>query len=90
MLLWLLVSLVLLSSVAWGFLHWFIVSRIDDLRPRLERLASRAMGARVTAERIEAVSNGLIPVITLHGVTVRPNAPDGENSAETTDRKSVV
>lgn len=85
MLLWLLVSLVLLSSVAWGFLHWFIVPRIDDLRPRLERLASRAMGARVTAERIEAVSNGLIPVITLHGVTVRPNAPDGENSADGAD-----
>ena len=70
-LLWLLVSLVLLASVSWGLVHWFIVPRIDDLRPRFEQLASRALGAKVAAGRIEAVSNGLIPVITLHDVTVQ-------------------
>ena len=48
------------------------------------------MGAKVTAGRIEAVSNGLIPVIILHGVTVRPNAPDGENSADGADGEAEL
>ena len=71
MALWLFLALALAVALAWAALHWFIVPRIDDLRPRLQALASQALGAQVTVDRIEAVSNGLIPVITLHDLRVQ-------------------
>ncbi|MDO4718883.1 MAG: hypothetical protein Q4B08_15150, partial [Propionibacteriaceae bacterium] len=69
--LWLMVALALLAMLAWGVLHWAIVPRIDDFRPRLERLATRALGAPVTVGRIEAVANGLVPAVALHDLAVQ-------------------
>ncbi|MDR0478702.1 MAG: TIGR02099 family protein, partial [Burkholderiaceae bacterium] len=63
-------ALLLLAALAWGVLHWAIVPRIDQLRPRLERLATRWVGAPVSIGAISAESNGLTPVIELTGVTV--------------------
>ena len=63
-------AVLLLLALAWGVLHWFIVPRIDDFRPRLESLASRAIAAPVTIGEIRAESNALVPSVSLHGVQV--------------------
>jgi uncharacterized protein (TIGR02099 family) len=64
-------ALLLLAVLAWGILHWAIVPRIGQFRPRLEQLATHWVGAPVTIGAISAESNGLTPVIALTGVTVR-------------------
>ncbi|MDO5692156.1 MAG: YhdP family protein [Pseudomonadota bacterium] len=64
------VALLLLLLVAWGILHWFIVPRIDEFRPRLEQLASRAISTPVTIGAITAKSNGLVPAVSLRDVRV--------------------
>ncbi|MET4578260.1 YhdP family protein [Ottowia thiooxydans] len=63
-------ALLVLILVAWGVLHWLIVPRIDEFRPRLEEMASRAASTRVTIGSIEAESNGLVPSISLRDVRV--------------------
>ena len=54
-------ALLLLVLLAAAVLHWVIVPRIDDFRPRLEQLAARAIGSPVTIGAINADSNGLVP-----------------------------
>ena len=51
-------------------LHWVIVPRIDDFRPRLQAMASQALGAPVRIGALRAESNGLVPAISLHDVQV--------------------
>ena len=63
-------ALLLLLVLAWGVLHWIIVPRIDQFRPRLEQLASRALSTPVTIASIEAESNGLVPAVSLRDVRV--------------------
>lgn len=63
-------ALWLLAVIAWASLHWFIVPRIDDFRPRLERLATRALGAPVVLGALRAESNGLLPTISVHAAQV--------------------
>lgn len=63
-------GLLLLLVLAWAVLHWLIVPRIDQFRPRLEQLATRAIAAPVRIGRIEAEANGLIPAVSLHEVRV--------------------
>ena len=63
-------ALLLLLVLAWAALHWIIVPRIDDFRPRLERLASRAISAPVHIGAIETESNGLVPAVSLRDVRV--------------------
>ena len=64
-------ALLLLAALAWGVLHWAIVPRIGQFRPRLEQLTTHWIGAPVTIGAISAQSNGLTPVIALTDVTVR-------------------
>ena len=66
--LWLLLAAALLLALAWGALHQFIVPRIGELRPALEIRASRALGVPVRIGGITAVSEGLIPTVTLRDV----------------------
>jgi uncharacterized protein (TIGR02099 family) len=66
--LWLLLAACLLLALAWGALHEFIVPRIGELRPALEIRASRALGVPVRIGDISAVSEGLIPTVTLRNV----------------------
>jgi len=67
-------SLVLTAGVwlsigcVWGLLHFFIVPRIGEFRPWLEREASTALGITVRVGAIEARSNGLIPSVELRDV----------------------
>lgn len=63
-------ALWLLAVIAWASLHWFIVPRIDDFRPRLERLATRALGAPVQLGALQAESNGLVPTVSARAVRV--------------------
>ena len=60
----------LLFGATWGLLHAVIVPRIEDFRPRLESLASKALGMPVQVGRISAQSSGLIPTFELADVTL--------------------
>ena len=62
--------LLLLMLLAAAALHWVIVPRIDELRPRLQQLATQAIGAPVHIGLIEAHSNGLVPSVALRDVRV--------------------
>jgi len=64
-------ALLLLAVLAWGVLHWMIVPRIDQFRPRLQQLATRWVGAPVNIGAIRAESNGLVPAVELTNITVR-------------------
>ena len=68
------VALVLLAILAWAALHWVIVPRIDQFRPRLETLASRALATPVTIGALRAESNGLVPAVSLHDLRVHDPA----------------
>lgn len=72
--LWLLLLAWLLLGLAWGGLHFWIVPRIDELRPQLETQASRALGVPVRIGAISATSNGLIPSFRLRDVTLLDGA----------------
>ena len=65
----------LLFALAWATLHWAIVPRIDQWRPRLEKLASEAVSAPVSIGAIQAESNALVPSVALLDVQVRD--PEG-------------
>ena len=71
------VAALLLAAVAgWAVLHWFIVPRIDDFRPRLTAWASQALGAPVTIGALTVQSNALLPAIAVQDVRVL--GPDGQ------------
>jgi uncharacterized protein (TIGR02099 family) len=52
-LLWLVLALWLLFALTWGTLYGFIVPRLDEFRPALERLASQAVGTPVRVGSLE-------------------------------------
>ena len=57
-----------LFAIIWGAIHWFIVPRIGDLRPRLEAAASHVLGVPVTIGAITAQSRGVVPSFELTDV----------------------
>ena len=65
---WLLVSAVFFTMCIWALLHWSIVPRIGDFRPRMEILASKAMGVPVQIGEVTAQSGGLLPSFMLKNV----------------------
>ncbi|HET9206142.1 MAG TPA: DUF3971 domain-containing protein, partial [Burkholderiaceae bacterium] len=70
----LLVGVLLLSwsllLAAWLTLHWGILPRIDEWRPRIEALASRSLGAPVRIGEIHVRSGGWIPAAELRDVVL--------------------
>ncbi|MDP2742778.1 MAG: DUF3971 domain-containing protein, partial [Hydrogenophaga sp.] len=65
LLLWLVLASWSMFALTWGTLHWWIVPRIGEWRPELERWASTAVGVPVkvgaiSAETISA-KRGLLP-----------------------------
>ena len=58
----------------WALLHGLIVPRIDDLRPRLEKTLSSALGVPVRIDAINADSNGLVPSFELLNVRLLDGA----------------
>ncbi len=55
-LLWLVLSLWVLFALTWASIHFWIVPRIDQWRPDLERWATNALGVEVRVGSIEARS----------------------------------
>ena len=66
----LLLAVWLFLALGWAGLHFWIVPRIGDLRPWLERQATQAVGAPVHIGSLTATSNGLIPSIAFGQVRV--------------------
>ena len=59
------------ALVAWLTLHWLILPRLDDWRPRIEAQASRALGHPVQIGQIAVHSAGWVPAFVLHDVVLR-------------------
>ena len=68
--LWVLAAAWLALAFAWGALHFWIVPRIGELRPALERQATRALGIPVRIGAISAQSGGFIPSFELRDVVL--------------------
>lgn len=54
-----------LLLAAWLTLHWIILPHIDEWRPRIERLASEAVGLKVGIGAIQVQSSGWVPALHL-------------------------
>ena len=68
--LWLVLAFWVLFGMAWAVLHGWIVPRIGEFRPRLETVASQALGIPVRIGQITARSGGLIPSFELRDVAL--------------------
>jgi uncharacterized protein (TIGR02099 family) len=66
--LWLLAAAWLLFALGWFVLHGWIVPRIGEFRPRLEIVASKALGVPVRIGQITAKSEGVFPLFELADV----------------------
>ncbi|MBI5257138.1 MAG: TIGR02099 family protein [Burkholderiales bacterium] len=60
-----------LCLLAWLTLHWGILPRLDEWRPRIEAYASQAVGAPLQIGRIEVRSSGWVPAFELRDVVLR-------------------
>ena len=65
---WVLLVLGLLLGLAWGVLHLWIVPRIAEYRPALERLAQQTMGVPVRIGALSAQSTGWAPSFELRQI----------------------
>jgi uncharacterized protein (TIGR02099 family) len=65
---WVLLVLGILLGMAWGTLHFWIVPRIGDHRPALERLARQTLGVPVRIGQISAESTGWAPSFELRDI----------------------
>lgn len=66
----LLLALWSLLLVAWLTLYWGILPHVDQWRPRIEQLASRALGVPVRIGAIQVRSGGWIPAAELRDVVL--------------------
>ncbi len=60
----------LIFALAWMMLHWVIVPRIGELRPKLEIEVSQVLGVPVRIGDISAASVGIIPSFELKNVAL--------------------
>ncbi|MCI4439929.1 YhdP family protein [Tibeticola sp.] len=67
---WTLGAGVVALAVVWAALQGWIVPRIDDWRPQLERYASRTLGVTVRIGRIEAQRGAWVPSFTIDDVAL--------------------
>ncbi len=67
---WTLVVFWVVLALAWGALHGWIVPRIDEWRPVLERQASQVLGVPVRIASVTARSDGVMPSIELRDVVL--------------------
>jgi uncharacterized protein YhdP len=70
---WLLVGAFFASGTLLLIVRYGVMPRVDELRPRLEEIASRALKAPVTIGRIEASWHAFNPHLVLS--TVRVTGP---------------
>ena len=67
---WGLLTMGLVLGMAWATLHFLIVPRIEDFRPRLENLASQTLGVPVRMGQLVALSSGWMPTFEIHNLTL--------------------
>ncbi len=67
---WGLLSLSILVGLTWAILHFWIVPRISELRPQLERMASQAVGLPVSLGALTVKSNGWAPVLEINDLRI--------------------
>lgn len=65
---WLALAAGLCIGMGWATLHLWIVPRIQDFRPALERLASRTVGVPVHIGQVQAQSTGWAPSFELRDI----------------------
>lgn len=65
---WLALAVGLAIGLGWACLHLWIVPRIGDFRPALERLASRTVGVPVHIGGVQAQSTGWAPSFELQDI----------------------
>ncbi len=68
---WLVFGAWSLLLLAWLTLHWGILPRLDEMRPRLEGYVSQALGLPVQIGRIEVRSSGWVPALAMSDVVLR-------------------
>ncbi len=66
--LWALLIAGLVLGMAWASLHFWIVPRIDEFRPALERLARQSLGVPVRIGALSAQSTGWVPSFELRDI----------------------
>jgi len=66
--LWGLLVAGLVLALAWASLHFWIVPRIDEFRPALERLARQSLGVPVRIGTLSAQSTGWVPSLELRDI----------------------
>ncbi len=67
---WVLLVLGFLLGMAWAALHFWIVPRIEDFRPKFENLATQAIGVPVQMGQLLAVSSGWMPTFEIHDLSL--------------------
>ena len=67
---WLLLVGGFVLGMAWSALHFWIVPRIEDFRPKLENMATQAIGVPVQMGKLMAVSSGWMPTFEIHDLTL--------------------
>lgn len=68
--LWVLVSAWALLVLVWGSLHLFIVPRIDDFRPVLQRQASKTLGLRVEIAKVSVLGGWWAPQLQIQDIQI--------------------
>jgi len=66
--LWVLVCAWALLVLGWGSLHLFIVPRIDDYRPLLQRQASQTLGLRVEIANVSVLGGWWAPQLRFQDI----------------------
>jgi len=67
---WVLLVSGFVLGMAWTALHFWIVPRIEDFRPKFENLATKAIGVPVHMGKLLAVSTGWMPTFEIHDLSL--------------------
>lgn len=67
---WVVLVLGFVLGMAWATLHFWIVPRIEDFRPQLEKLATQTLGVPVQMGQLVAVSSGWMPTFEIHNLAL--------------------
>ena len=67
---WVLLVSGFVLGMAWAALHFWIVPRIEDFRPKFENLATQAIGVPVHMGKLLAVSTGWMPTFEIHDLSL--------------------
>jgi len=67
---WVLLVSGFVLGMAWTALHFWIVPRIEDFRPKFENLATQAIGVPVHMGKLLAVSTGWMPTFEIHDLSL--------------------